>query len=195
MTDLVKNSLRMRPDLIVIGEVRGQEANDMITAMNIGKITMGTIHASSTRDIINRLQHAPMNVPKDIIQVIDALVVVSQVWEHGVISRKIVQMSEISGLETQILLSDLFKFDYKTHRASPILPSVTYRDTIAALIGVPPSDILEEEKVRSIILARMNQLGKRDVKSINEIVRDYYDDPEETLQKLGLVNVHPIIKV
>jgi Flp pilus assembly CpaF family ATPase len=195
MVDLVKNSLRMRPDLIVIGEVRGQEANDMITAMNIGKITMGTIHASSTRDIINRLQHSPMNVPKDILQVIDALVVVSQVWERGAIARRIVQMSEISGLETQVLLSDLFKFDYKTHRASPILPSVTYRDTISALIGVPPPDVLEEEKVRAVILARLNQLGKRDLRSINEVVRDYYDNPEATLQRLGLVNVHPIIKI
>jgi Flp pilus assembly CpaF family ATPase len=195
MVDLVKNSLRMRPDLIVIGEVRGAEANDMITAMNIGKITMGTIHASSTRDIINRLQHSPMNVPKDILQVIDALMVVSQVWEHGTIARRVVQMSEISGLETQVLLSDLYKFDYKTHRSSPILPSVTYRDTISNLLGVPPPDILEEEKVRAVILARLNQIGKRDMRSINEIVRDYYDNPEATLQKLGLVNVHPIVKV
>ena len=195
MVDLVKNSLRMRPDLIVIGEVRGAEANDMITAMNIGKITMGTIHASSTRDIINRLQHSPMNVPKDILQVIDALMVVSQVWEHGTIARRVVQMSEISGLETQVLLSDLYKFDYKTHRSSPILPRVTYRDTISNLLGVPPPDILEEEKVRAVILARLNQIGKRDMRSINEIVRDYYDNPEATLQKLGLVNVHPIVKV
>ncbi len=195
MVELVKNSLRMRPDLIVIGEVRGAEANDMITAMNIGKITMGTIHASSTRDIINRLQHSPMNVPKDILHVIDALMVVSQVWEHGSISRKVVQMSEISGLETQVLLSDLFKFDYKTHRSSPILPSITYRDTLSNLLGVPPPDILEEEKVRAVILARLNQLGKRDLRSINETVRDYYDNPEATLQRMGLVNVHPIIKV
>ncbi|MCL5412571.1 MAG: hypothetical protein M1474_02940, partial [Candidatus Marsarchaeota archaeon] len=57
----------------------------------------------------------------------------------------------------------------------------------------PPPDILEEEKVRAFILARLNQLGKRDLRSINEVVRDYYDSPEETLKKLGLVNVHPII--
>ena len=75
MESLVKNALRMRPDLIIIGEVRGNEANDMITAMNIGKISMGTIHGSSSRDIINRLQHTPMNVPMDIVPVIDAIVV------------------------------------------------------------------------------------------------------------------------
>ena len=98
MVELVKNSLRMRPDLVIIGEVRGEEANDMITAMNIGKIALGTIHSSSTRDIINRLEHSPMNVPKDIIPVIDALMVVSNVWENGKPHRKVIQISEITGI-------------------------------------------------------------------------------------------------
>ena len=192
---LVKNTLRMRPDMIIIGEVRGAEANDMITAMNIGKIVMGTIHASSSRDIINRLQHSPMNVPKDILQVIDALIVLSQVYKNGVPKRKIVQMSEISGMETQVLLSDLYRFDYKTYKASPILPSVTYRDTISQLIGVPPPDILAEERVRALILERLNKQGKKSINEINEAVRMYYDNPESLLKSLGLDNVYPIIRI
>lgn len=192
---LVKNTLRMRPDMIIIGEVRGEEANDMITAMNIGKIVMGTIHASSARDIINRLQHSPMNVPKDILQVIDALIVLSQVYRNGVPTRKIVQMSEISGIETQVLLSDLYRFDYKTYKASPILPSVTYRDTLSQLIGVPPPDILAEERVRAMILEKLNNAGKRSIKEINEAVKMYYDDPEVLLKSIGLNNVYPIIRI
>ncbi|MCL4373746.1 MAG: Flp pilus assembly complex ATPase component TadA [Candidatus Marsarchaeota archaeon] len=195
MVDLVKNALRMRPDMIIIGEVRGAEANDMITAMNIGKISMGTIHASSTRDIINRLQHTPMNVPMDIIPVIDALIVVSMVYTGGLQSRKVTQISEISGIETQILLSDLYKYDYKTQKGSPILPSVTYRDMLSKVLGVPPPDILEEERIRAIMLDRINRLGMRDMKSISEFVRDYYDNPEATLKKIGLPNLHPVIKV
>ncbi|MGC8687231.1 MAG: ATPase, T2SS/T4P/T4SS family [Candidatus Micrarchaeia archaeon] len=195
MVDLVKNALRMRPDMIIIGEVRGAEANDMITAMNIGKISMGTIHASSTRDIVNRLQHTPMNVPMDIIPVIDAMIVISVVYINGKPYRKVTQISEISGIETQILLSDLYKFDYRTMRGSPILPSVTYRDMLSKVLGVPPPDILEEERVRAIVLDRINKLGKRDIKSISEIVRDYYDAPEATLRKLGLNNIEPVIKV
>lgn len=195
MVDLVKNALRMRPDMIVIGEVRGAEANDMITAMNIGKIAMGTIHASSSRDIINRLQHSPMEVPKDIISVIDALVVSSQVYEKGVPHRKVVQISELAGMETQILLSDLYKFDYKTHKAAPILPSVTYRDALSAVIGVPPPDILAEENVRAMLLAQMNKMGTRDIKGISEAVRDYYDKPDETLKKFGLAQLQPIVRL
>ncbi len=195
LQDLVKNALRMRPDLIVIGEVRGSEANDLIAAMNVGKICMGTIHASSTRDIVNRLEHSPMNVPQDIIPVIDALLVMAPVFQNGVMSRKIVQMSEISGIETQILLSDLYRYDYKTHQAAPILPSVTYRDLLSKILGVVPSDILAEEAVRARILEQMNRLGKRSTPDISEVVKEYYYTPEALLKKIGLGNVSPIIRV
>ena len=192
---LVKNVLRMRPDTIIVGEVRGAEANDMITAMNIGKIVLGTIHASGTRDIINRLQHTPMNVPMDIIPVIDVLIVISVVYMQGKPHRKITQISEISGMENQVLLSDLYKFDYKTMRGSPILPSVTYRDLLSRLIGVPAPDILAEERVRAAILERLNKLGKKDIASISQIVKAYYEEPEQTLRSLGLGDMQPVIRI
>jgi archaeal flagellar protein FlaI len=195
MVDLVKNALRMRPDMIIIGEVRGPEANDMISAMNIGKICMATIHASSSRDIIGRLEHSPMNVPKDILPVIDALMVSSVVYENGVPYRKVVQISEISGIETQILLSDIYKYDYKTHQAAPMLPSVTYRDLISKVIGVSPPDVLAEEVVRARILEQLNKLGKRDLQSISQTVKEYYDNPERLLAKIGLGQITPAIKI
>ena len=195
MEALVKNALRMRPDMIIIGEVRGEEANDMITAMNVGKIVLGTIHASSSRDIINRLQHSPMNVPKDILPVIDALVVLSQVYKNNVPTRKIIQISELSGIETQVLLSDLYKFDYKTFKSSPILPSVTYRDTLSQILGVPPPDLLAEERVRALILEQLNKLNRRSIKDISEAVKAYYDNPEALLKSIGLNDIYPIVRV
>ena len=68
LSDLVKNSLRMRPERIIVGEVRGAEARDMITAVNIGKYCMGTIHALSARETITRLHNEPMNVPRGVDQ-------------------------------------------------------------------------------------------------------------------------------
>ncbi|MDE1870760.1 MAG: CpaF family protein [Candidatus Micrarchaeota archaeon] len=195
MEALVKNALRMRPDLIIIGEVRGAEANDMITAMNIGKIAMGTIHGSSSRDIVNRLQHTPMNVPMDIVPVIDALVVVSPFYNADTSYRKVTQISEISGIETQVLLSDLYKYDYKTRRGSPILPSVTYRDMLANLLGVPPTEILAEERVRAIILETLNKQGKRSISHISDLVKKYYDNPDSALKSLGVTGVQPAVRV
>ncbi len=195
MEELVKNALRMRPDMIIVGEVRGEEASDMITAMNVGKISMGTIHASSTRDIVNRLTHTPMNVPMDIIPVIDALVVVSTVYDKGTPTRKITQISEISGVETQVLLSDLYKYDYKTHLSSTPIPTVTYRDVLSKLLAISPADIMAEERVRATILERLNKIGKRDMRSISEAVRDYYDNPNAMLKKIGLGSVEPVIRI
>ncbi|MCL4389538.1 Flp pilus assembly complex ATPase component TadA, partial [Candidatus Marsarchaeota archaeon] len=94
MEELVKNALRMRPDMIIIGETRGKEANDMITAMNIGKIVISTIHASTARDVINRLQHAPMNVPMEMISVVDGIIITAQVFKDRKPIRKVTQMSE-----------------------------------------------------------------------------------------------------
>lgn len=194
--DLVKNALRMRPDMIIVGEVRGEEANDMMTAMNIGKISLGTIHASSARDIINRLEHTPMNVPIDIIPVIDALIIVSVVFKNGKPKRSITQITEISGIESdKVLLSDLYKYDYKSQAGTPILPSVTYRDTLARLLGIPPSDILAEEKVRAKVLERMNQMGKRGIKDISEMAKKYYMDPDGVCQELGITDVQPVIRL
>ena len=189
MEDLVKTSLRMRPDRIIIGEVRGAEAKDMMTAMNIGKIAMGTIHAGTARDVITRLQHTPMNVEMDIIPLIDVIIIISQVFENGKFVRKITQVSEISGIETQVLLSDLYTYDYKTHKSSDILPSVTYRDTLSRLTGYPPSEIIMEEERRAKILERLNQLGMTDLKSINEFAKLYYEDPETALKKINLENL------
>ncbi|MDE1761814.1 MAG: CpaF family protein [Candidatus Micrarchaeota archaeon] len=186
MEDLVKNALRMRPDIIMIGEVRGAEAKDMMTAMNIGKISMGTIHASNARDVVTRLQHSPMNIEKDIIPLIDAIIVVSQVQEAGRGVRKITQISEISGIETQVLLSDLYLYDYKTRRSSPILPSVTYRDLLSRLTGYPPSEIMIEEQRRAKILEKLNQMGIRDLQGINKFCKEYYHDPVKALERIGL---------
>jgi archaeal flagellar protein FlaI len=189
MEELVKNALRMRPDMMIIGEVRGAEAKDMLTAMNIGKIAMGTIHASTARDVITRLEHTPMDIPMDIIPLIDAIVIVSQVNEGNVLKRKITQVSEISGIETQVLLSDLYVYDYKTRKSSDVLPSVTYRDTLSKLTGYTPTEIVIEEQRRGKILERLNKLGIRDLKSINAFIKEYYENPKKALERLDLANL------
>ncbi|MDE1861094.1 MAG: CpaF family protein [Candidatus Micrarchaeota archaeon] len=186
LEDLLKNTLRMRPDLILIGEVRGAEAKVMMEAMNVGKIVMSTIHANTSRDIVTRLEHDPMNIDKELIPLVDAFILSSQINQGGQYFRRITQVSETSGIETNVLLSDLYAYDYKTHKGSQILPSVTYRDVLAKLTGYAPSQVMEEERRRARILERLNKLGKKDLRSINEFCRDYYDNPMKALTKIDL---------
>ncbi len=186
LEDLLKNALRMRPDLIIIGEVRGAEAKDMIAAMTIGKIVMSTIHANTCRDIVTRLEHDPMKIARDTIGLIDALAVVGQVNVAHKRNRKLIQVAEIAGLETQVLLSDLFTYDYRTGKASDILPSVAYRDVLSKATGLNPPEIIAEEKRRAKVLEKLNKMGIRDLRSINEFCREYYDNQAKALTKLDL---------
>lgn len=118
--DLVRNSLRMRPDRIIVGEVRGGEALDMLQAMNTGHDgSLGTVHANSPRDVLSRLETmvlmSGMELPisairQQIAAAIDIVVHLSRLRDG---SRRIMQITEITGMETDVItMQDLFLFQY-----------------------------------------------------------------------------------
>ena len=115
---LVINSLRMRPDRIVVGEVRGDEALDMLQAMNTGHDgSLTTIHANTPRDALTRLETmvamANLNIPESAIrrQVSSALDLIIQVSRLSDGSRKVTNISEVVGMEGDIVtMQDIFEF-------------------------------------------------------------------------------------
>jgi pilus assembly protein CpaF len=116
--DLVKNSLRMRPDRIIVGEIRGQEAFDMLQAMNTGHDgSLTTIHANSPRDSLIRLETmvsmARLDIPSDVLKkyVSSALDVVIQLARLSDGSRKLISLQEITGMEGNVItLQEIFSF-------------------------------------------------------------------------------------
>ncbi len=117
--DLVRNSLRMRPDRIIVGEVRGAEAFDMLQAMNTGHDgSLTTIHANSARDALMRLETmvamANFDVPGDFLRrfIASAINVVLQVSRLADGRRKLVSLQEITGMEGNIItMQEIFSFD------------------------------------------------------------------------------------
>ncbi len=118
---LVRNALRMRPDRIIVGEVRGAEAFDMMQAMNTGHDgSMSTIHANSARDALSRLENmvlmANANLPVRSIrgQIASAVDVVIQTERMRDGTRRVTEVVEVVGLEGDVIvLGPLFKFEYK----------------------------------------------------------------------------------
>jgi pilus assembly protein CpaF len=118
---LLINSLRMRPDRIIIGEVRGEEAFDMLQAMNTGhEGSMTTIHANTPRDALTRLESmvamSNLNLPEKSVrqQIVSAISIVVQVSRMSDGSRKVVSISEITGMEENIVsMQDIFTFSRK----------------------------------------------------------------------------------
>jgi pilus assembly protein CpaF len=115
---LVINSLRMRPDRIIVGEVRGEEALDMLQAMNTGHDgSLTTIHANTPRDALSRLETmvamASLNIPDHAIrrQIASAIDVVVQISRHSDGTRKVVNLAEITGMEGEVVsMQDIFAF-------------------------------------------------------------------------------------
>ena len=116
--DLVKNSLRMRPDRIIVGEIRGGETLDMLQAMNTGHDgSMTTVHSNSPRDTLSRLETmtlmAGFELPvlairKQISAAVDLIVYLTR-FPDG--TRKVTQISEVAGMESEVItLTDIFQF-------------------------------------------------------------------------------------
>jgi pilus assembly protein CpaF len=116
--ELLRNSLRMRPDRIIIGEVRGAEALDMLQAMNTGhEGSMTTVHANTSRDALRRVENmvsmAGLNYPVHVIrdQMASALNLVVHLDRVTGGKRKIVSVAEITGMEADtICMQDIFRF-------------------------------------------------------------------------------------
>ncbi len=118
--DLVRNALRMRPDRVIIGEVRSSEAFDMLQAMNTGHDgSMSTIHANNTRDAITRIENmvqmGNMGLPSKAIktQIVGAVDMILQVERHRDGGRRVTQVTDVVGLEGDVvILNDIFQFEF-----------------------------------------------------------------------------------
>jgi pilus assembly protein CpaF len=138
--DLLRNALRMRPDRIIIGEVRGAEAFDMLQAMNTGHDgSMSTVHANTTRDALTRIENmvqmGNMGLPSHAIrtQMASAIDLLIQVERQRDGTRRVTQVTDVCGQEGDVvLLTDVFRYEtegeaadgrllgrYRVNRARP----------------------------------------------------------------------------
>lgn len=187
LADLVKNSLRMRPERIIVGEVRGAEARDMMTAANVGKYCIGTIHALTSREAIIRLQNEPMNIPEDLVQLIDTFIVLKRYHVNEKIFRVVDEVSETSGMENvKVLLAQIYKYDYEQQHIKPISTSTVYRDRLAREAGVSAKDIICELMIRALVLKTLDDKNIHTMKEITAFCRAYSQNPNDTMASLGL---------
>lgn len=186
LSDLVRNSLRMRPERIVIGEVRGEEARDMITACNIGKNCIGTIHALTSREAIIRLQNEPMNIPEMLVNLIDVFIVLKRYHVKDKMFRVVDELSETSGMEqVKILLSSVFKYDYEKHELGQVNPSTVFRDRLAKQAGLTPRDVMLEQKLRALLLEELDKRNVHTLKEVSTFCHAYSKNPNAAAAGLG----------
>jgi flagellar protein FlaI len=188
MKDCLINSLRMRPDRIIIGEVRGPEARTLFTAMNTGHDgCMGTIHANDAKETITRLTNAPMEVPIIMIPALD-LIVMQNRFKHpkkGEI-RRVTEVAELAGMEGEkVLVNRTFKYNVKRDELIDTGTPSRLAQDIALRAGIDGGEMNLEIEKRKVVLDWLVQNKKRSLHDVKMAVMNYNRDPENFLTKIS----------
>lgn len=185
MDDLLKNALRMRPDRIIVGEVRAEEALTLFTAMNTGHDgTLATLHANSAKETLSRLQSHPMKVPNMMIPALDFIIAQKRQVRKGKLERKIYEIVEISGSEgDNILTNTLFKFDNKKNAMEEVILGGSYMEELSTLTNMKISEVKEEIKVREALLKVMVDRDYNQ-EEIHKVVQLYYSEPDKAISQM-----------
>ncbi|WP_406531594.1 ATPase, T2SS/T4P/T4SS family [Methanobrevibacter sp.] len=188
MNDLVKNSLRQRPDRIIVGEVRGEEAITLFTALNTGHSGFGTLHSNSARETITRLTTKPMSVPKIMIQAIDFIIMQNRIYTpSGISYRRVSEVAEIVGIEEGVTqLNRIFKWNPERDHIENVSVSSSTLTQIANLSGKSLHEIYREIENRELVLKHMLNHNIHAVNDVNAVLELYYANPQKVLNEIIL---------
>ena len=177
MDDLLKNCPRMRPDRILVGEVRGGEARTMFNAMNTGVDGfLGTVHANTAQETITRLTSPPMDVPVIMLKDLDLIVMQQRMMINGKAMRRITEIAEMAGLEKdKPRLNTIFRWDPKSDTMIATGIPNKIRERICGIAGITLQEYETIRETRRDIIGYLIQNDIRDAHMVSEIFQNYYD--------------------
>jgi flagellar protein FlaI len=187
MFELLKESLRQRPDYIIVGEVRGKEAYVLFQQMAVGHAGLATIHADNFSKLMDRLTTQPINLPPNIIENLDIVLFVRRVKRGRIYSRRISEIVEILGYDKKRgtpVVNEILKWDPRTDRYSTINRSVTL-GKIAESAGMSEADVKKELINRAKVLKWSLEHNITDYRKFASIINLYYLSPDFLLSKIG----------
>ena len=186
MDALLKNTLRMRPDRIIIGEIRSKEANTLFNAMNTGhEGCMGTVHANTASETIIRLTTPPMSVEPMMLMALDLIIMHQRMTIKGGGSvRRIVEISEIAGLEkNRPRLNTIFKWDPASNTLKETGVPSKLREKISRAANISLKEFDELLRERQEIFDGLVIKNYRDAKTVTKVIQNYYlkkaEEPEK----------------
>lgn len=181
--DLLKAALRQRPDVIIVGEVRGEEAYTLLQAVATGHGGLSTIHGESVEAALERLSTRPMNVPKEFIATaLNAIMLQVKGKIGNIVTRKAIRLAEIAGYDRErddITLVDSFSWDPKSnsliYTGSGVIPKL-----MEQRYGIGREEFEGELARREVYLKWLAAKGIRHYKDVFRAVNEYLNSPEQS---------------
>jgi len=185
MFDLLRASLRQRPDFIIVGEIRGEEAYALFQAMATGHLGLTTIHAEHTKGVLHRLTTRPMNIPHTQVENLNAISIVRRLVVDNVSMRRTINVSEMIGWDRKkndFKLKEIFRWDAEKDVYHKVGDSHLL-EQIAKQMGFSKTDIEQELEKRKTILEYMAMKNIRSYEEVSKLVLEYFAEPEKVYRR------------
>jgi len=183
--DLLKAAVRQRPDYIIVGEVRGDEAYTLFQAMATGHLGMCTIHAESVDSAIHRLEAEPMNIPRALLTMLDIILIQGRTEIGGKPARRVFSMTEMVGSDPktrELLTNDVYRWSVGSDSFSYLGRSYVL-ERIMKKTNLKLQDVQAELQRRKAVLEWMVKNKIRKYSDVAGIIREYYADPTRVYHK------------
>lgn len=190
MFDLLKAAMRQRPEYILVGEVRGVEAQTLFQAMNTGHTTFSTLHAGSVDSAIHRLENEPLNVPRAMIESLNIVSSQVRMYREGKQIRRCNEIVEIVGISetNDVIVNTVFK--YRPDTDTPVYSARSEMFAhIAEISGNDMNWISREQQRRAMVIEAMIDQRIRDYRDVSEILWKYYSMPDKVIASLEDLSV------
>ncbi|WP_326493495.1 type II/IV secretion system ATPase subunit [Methanogenium organophilum] len=184
MYELLRAALRQRPEYILVGEVRGKEAQTLFQAMSTGHVTYATTHADSVASVVHRFENPPMDVPRNMLSALDLVSVQVQARFGGQRIRRnktLIEILDIDPRTNELITNEVFKWNAASDEIRFSGKSYILED-IMELKGWSDSRMREELKRRQEILEWMRIKKIRHFQEVGKVLLSYYRDPETVME-------------
>ncbi|ADY02005.1 type II secretion system protein E [Vulcanisaeta moutnovskia 768-28] len=182
--DLVKATLRMRPDYLIVGEIRGEEAYVLFQAVNTGHSGISTMHAESFEAAVNRLMSPPMNIPPAYIPAMNIFVMIKRVKINGRLTRRVTEVGEVYIDGDKIRFNTVFKWNPKTDSHDSYVEKSVLIKQISDMTGKDVYEILKEIDTRASIVNWMVENEILNFEDVSTYVQTYYTNPDKILNQV-----------
>jgi len=185
--DLIKASVRHRPDMILVGEIRGEEAYVLFQALATGHGGLCTIHADEVETTLKRLTQPPMNIPSSISSLMNCMIIVKRIRPSAFVEssnrfacRKFVRIAEIKDADA---IHNVFRWNPSMDSFQHDLEDSYLLSRIARDLDVSVDVLFEELEKRKQILSKMLERGIRDFRSVSIVLSRYHKNPRLVIEE------------